>query len=146
LNGLKIIERLENHFHQPPDVTDLYARIENVIRVLENSSPKEHLKLIRVKTGSQINFIPASKVVFFKAEEKYTIVKTSDKEYLINTPIKELENELDPDSFWRVHRNSIVNITKIQQIQRSFSNQMLICFKNIDERIKVSRRYESRFK
>lgn len=143
---MKIIERLENHFHQPPDVTDLYARIENVIRVLENSSPKEHLKLIRVKTGSQINFIPASKVVFFKAEEKYTIVKTSDKEYLINTPIKELENELDPDSFWRVHRNSIVNITKIQQIQRSFSNQMLICFKNIDERIKVSRRYESRFK
>lgn len=142
----KTIERLEKHFHNPSDIIDLYDRIESIIKVLENSSPKEHLKLIRVKTGSQINFIPASKVVFFKAEEKYTIVRTSDKEYLINTPIKELENQLDPDSFWRVHRNSIVNITRIQQIQRSFSNQMLICFKNIDERIKVSRRYESRFK
>ena len=92
----KTIERLENHFNHSSDIVDLYGKIENIIKVLENSSPREHLKLIRVKTGSQINFIPASKVVFFKAEEKYTIVRTSEKEYLINTPIKELEHPTGP--------------------------------------------------
>lgn len=142
----KTIERLEKHVHQSATAPELFVRIERVLKVLENSTPMEYLKLIKVKTGTQINFIPISKVIFFLASDKYTLVQTAEKEYLITTPIKELENQLDPGSFWRVHRNAIVNVVKIDRVQRSFTNQMLIGFNHIKERIKVSRRYESLFK
>ncbi|MFH1157148.1 MAG: LytTR family DNA-binding domain-containing protein [Pseudomonadota bacterium] len=140
------IERLEKHFNQPATVFDLEGRMETLLQVLKNSMPKGSLNLIKVRTGTQITFIPVSQVIFFKASDKYTVVQTQEKEYLITTTIKELENQLDPEYFWRVHRSAIVNITKIEHIQRSFTNQMLIGFKHTPERITVSRQYESLFK
>jgi len=99
-----------------------------------------------VKTGEELRFVPVSEVLFFKAEDKYTVVQTAQKEFLIKTPIKELEKELDPDQFWRVHRSSIVNIEKIKLIKRSFTNQMMIAFEHTEQIIPVSRSCEHLFK
>ena len=106
----------------------------------------EYLNLIKIKSGSSLRFIPVSQIIFFKADDKYTVVQTPENEFLIKTPIKILENRLDPKKFWRVHRSAIVNIERIQIIKRSFTNQMIIGFDKIDHNIAVSRSYEHLFK
>jgi len=121
-------------------------QIQKVIQLIENRDPPDHLNLITVKTGDELQFIPVARVVFFKAEDKYTIVQTASHEYLIKTPIRELADRLDPDRFRRVHRSAIVNMEKIQAIQRSFTNQMVIRFADTDRKIRVSRAYEYLFK
>ncbi|MCA1787804.1 MAG: LytTR family DNA-binding domain-containing protein [Desulfobacteraceae bacterium] len=108
-------------------------QIQKVIQLIENRDPPDHLNLITVKTGEELQFIPVARVTFFKAEDKYTIVQTASHEYLIKTPIRELAKRLDPDQFRRVHRSAIVNMEKIQAIQRSFT----IILKGMDSKIKV---------
>ncbi len=121
-------------------------RSVKIIQVLENRNIPEYLNLIKVKSGSSLRFVPVSQIVFFKADDKYTVVQTPENEFLIKTPIKILENRLDPKQFWRVHRSAIVNIERIQIIKRSFTNQMIIGFDKIDHNIAVSRSYEHLFK
>ncbi len=120
--------------------------LKKIIQVLENRAAPEYLRLIKVKTGTDLRFVPVSEIVYFKAEDKYTIVLTGQKEFLIKTPIRDLENRLDPENFWRVHRSTIVNIEKIKKITRSFTNQMMVNFQDTSETIAVSRSFEHLFK
>lgn len=148
---LKItIDRIKKQFAgQPLPVSSPPAAdtsIEKIIEILAQQKPPEHLNLIKVKTGSEIRFIPVSQILYFKAEDKYTIVQTRKKEFLIKTPIKTLETQLNPAQFQRVHRSSIVNMEKIQLVKRTFTQQMIICFEQCDHTIAVSRSYEHIFK
>jgi len=140
INRLK--ERLSSNEHSPK----VGEKIERIINTINKGAKPSYLQLIKVKTGIEIRFIPVSEVLFFMAEDKYTTVKTKEKEFLIKKSIKELETELDPEQFWRVHRSSIINIDKIKKITRSFSNQLVVLFKNIDRTVTVSRSYSHLFK
>ena len=140
------ITRLKKHFEAGTGPAGSRRDIDKVIQVLENRQAPDYLRLIKVKTGTDLRFVPVSEVIYFKAEDKYTIVQTPDHEFLIKIPIKELEEQLDPRTFWRVHRSSIVNIDRIKVIKRSFTNQMMIGFDSIDDTIPVSRSYEHLFR
>ena len=48
---------------------------------------------------------------------------TEDGESLIKMSIKNLEDELDPGKFWRIHRGTIVNANQIAQVSRSFTGR-----------------------
>jgi len=142
----KTIERLKREFNTPDLSYGFDQKMEKIIQVLENRNMPEYQHLIKIKSGSSLRFVPVSQIVFFKADDKYTVVQTPENEFLIKTPIKILENRLDPKQFWRVHRSAIVNIERIQIIKRSFTNQMIIGFDKIDHTIAVSRPYEHLFK
>lgn len=121
-------------------------QIQKVIQLIENRDPPDYLNLITVKTGEELRFIPVAQVIFFKAEDKYTIVQTASHEFLIKMSIKDLADRLDPDQFRRVHRNAIVNLEKIQAVHRSFTGQMVIRLGDTDRKIPVSRAYTHLFK
>lgn len=140
------ILRLKKQLDAKDEIVDVEEKIKKVIQVLENRHSTDYLRLVKVKTGDELHFIPVTQILYYKAEDKYTIVQTKTHEFLIKTPIKELENVLDPKQFWRVHRSSIVNIDKIKVIKRSFTNQMMVEFDGIDHTIAVSRPYEHLFK
>jgi len=143
---MKTISRLKKDLDTKGRDDDTDLRLQKVIKVLENRHSPDYLRLVKVKSGTDIRFIPVSRVLFFKAEDKYTIVQTAEHEFLIKTPVKVLETMLDPKQFWRVHRSSMVNIDKIKTIKRSFTNQMIIVFHHTDHTVAVSRAYEHLFK
>jgi len=66
-----------------------------------------------VRHGEEVRLIAIDDVCYFKAEDKYTVVKTRDGESLIKKSIRQLTEELDPDQFWRIHRGTIINISQI---------------------------------
>lgn len=140
------VARLKKQTASPADLSDVYDKIQNLNRYMERHNPAEQLRVIKVKTGADIRFIPVSEILFFKAEEKYTLVQTAQSEHLINKTIKELEKSLDPGQFWRTHRSAIVNIEKIQSVKRSLTNQRIITFGATDKTIPVSKPYEYLFK
>jgi DNA-binding LytR/AlgR family response regulator len=85
-------------------------------------------------------------VCYFKAEDKYTVVKTAEGESLIKTTIRQLEQELDPDQFWRIHRGTIVNIGQVSGVSRSFAGRYMVQLKDLPETLTVSRTYAHLFK
>jgi len=88
---------------------------------LANKDMSTYLQWIRTQQGEEIRLIAVEEVYYFKASDKYTLVITKEGESLIRKPIKELADELDPNTFWRIHRGTIVNAACIANMSRSLT-------------------------
>ncbi len=143
----KSVKRLKKSLQaasQPP--ADLSAIIQKLVNEAPQKRISEYLKWIRVQVGDTIRLILTNEVVYFKSSGKYTQLVCKDGEYLINKPIKQLEQELDPNAFWRIHRGTIVNVATIIKVTRSLSGRYAIKLKGVSEILIVSRSYTYLFK
>jgi DNA-binding LytR/AlgR family response regulator len=140
----KTVKRLKERIASSSPAPDLSQVLDKVSRALQKSP--EHLQWIKAQHKGGVRLIPVAEVYYFKATDKYTAVRTRDGEFLIRKTIKELTDELDPDQFWRVHRAAIVNVKAIQTANRSLGGSYFITFKDIKERLIVSRAYSHLFK
>ena len=62
---------------------------------------------ISVSERGKLFLVPVMDVVYFRAEMKYTTIRTRDREYLTEESLSTLENEFG-DLFLRIHRNALV--------------------------------------
>lgn len=65
--------------------------------------------------------IPTIRVV--EAKGDYIMLKTADKNYMVHSTLKKIENKLPQDVFLKVHRSYIINTRKIVDIE---DNSVLI--------------------
>ena len=73
---------------------------------------------LRVGQGERVELVAADDVCFFQSDRKYTAAVTRAREHLVRTPITELAARLDPERFWRIHRDGIVNVAAIKAARR----------------------------
>jgi DNA-binding LytR/AlgR family response regulator len=138
------VDRLKAKLASPPP--DLKAVVAQLAAQLRPGAQKERLQWIKASFGQNLRLIPVAEVLFFQSDEKYTRVVTAESEALIKTPIRELLDGLDPDTFWQVHRSAIVNVNAIAGVTRDFRGQAHIRIKGKDETLTVSRIYSHLFK
>ncbi|SFU30737.1 LytR/AlgR family response regulator transcription factor [Pseudoduganella namucuonensis] len=101
--------------------------------------PVEYLRWIQAMVGSNLRMISTREVLFFRADEKYTRVQTLQGEVLIRKTLKELEDELDPNEFWRIHRSTLVRVDAIAEVKRDLRGRQMVRVRNFDEELEVSR-------
>lgn len=137
------VERLRRRIQgsEPPE--HLLAK---ACQILQGEHNSERLHWIRATHGQELHLINTSEVLFFKADEKYTRVQTRQREFLIRTPLKELLPRLDPQQFWQIHRNAIVNVGAIAQASKGWSGNLTLTLKDHPEVLQVSRAFVSLFK
>ena len=123
----------------PPPMGDLMRELAKATK------PKEYLRWIKASRGHEVDLIMAGEVSYFQAEAKYTTVYTVMREGLIRTPIKELAEELDPASFWQIHRSTIVNVEQIETVSRGLSG-IKVKMRGRQERLPVSDAHRHLFK
>ncbi|MBH9552968.1 LytR/AlgR family response regulator transcription factor [Inhella gelatinilytica] len=104
------------------------------------------LRFVRASSGELTHQIPIAEVLYFHADDKYTVVQTARGEHLIRTPIAELVAQLDPEQFWQVHRSTIVNLAHLAGTRRDEASRLFVRFLNHDRELPVSRAYVARFK
>lgn len=115
---------------------------ENIAGRQEN----KFLQWIRAQHGDNIRLIPVDEISLFMASDKYTIVISKSGESLIRKTIKELETQLDPEIFWKIHRSTIVKVSSIKKVSRSLSGRYIIKISDYDMPLTVSRTYIHLFK
>ena len=120
--------------------------MERLLAAAEASQTKGYLKWIKARHREGVRMIPVEDIRYFKADAKYTLVKTIDGESLIRTPISRLEADLDPERFWRIHRGTIINVGQIDRINRSFTGRLDISLKDLPEKLTVSKSYAHLFR
>jgi DNA-binding LytR/AlgR family response regulator len=145
---LKItIRRLQKRISSMPAPSPgLKETMERVLRALESRKPPARLQWIKVQHGDGVRLIPAEEICYFQSSDKYTIVMTKEGESLIKKSITSLSKELDPDTYWQIHRGTIVNVNQIDKVHRSFMGRQTIKLKNRPETLTVSRSYSHLFK
>jgi DNA-binding LytR/AlgR family response regulator len=85
-------------------------------------------------------------VLYFQADNKYTVVMTAAGEALVRTPIRELLDRLDPVMFRQIHRSTVVNLRAIASIARDESGRGTIRLKGRSETLPVSLTYMPLFR
>jgi len=72
---------------------------------------------VLVKTGSRNLIVDAQDIVYATIDDGLITVVTTSVEGMSNyRTIEELQSNLDPDVFWRVHRSYLVNINRIKEV------------------------------
>ena len=99
----------------------------------------EYLHWIQAQVGNSLRMISTKEVLFFRADEKYTRVQTAQGEFLIRKTLKELEDELDPHEFWRIHRSTLVRVDAIAEVTRDLRGRQMVRVRNSSEELEVSR-------
>jgi DNA-binding LytR/AlgR family response regulator len=125
---------------------EMARTMEKLVGALAQTGGGPYLQWLQLKQTDGIRMLPVDEVVYFKAEDKYTLVVTRAEESLIRKPIRDLAKTLDPKRFWRVHRGIIVNVSRIDRISRSMTGRGVIKLKDRSETLTVSRGYLHLFK
>ena len=143
----RTIRRLQQRLRRETvDPDPVRAVLESLHDRLGAERPVSYLKWIKVQDRQNIRMVPVEEVCFFQAQDKYTLVRTKDSEFLIRKPIKLLSEELDPEMFWQIHRATIVNAACIDRISTSLTGSHVLALKNMPDKLTVSRSYRDRFR
>ncbi|RJQ65347.1 MAG: DNA-binding response regulator [Desulfobacteraceae bacterium] len=113
--------------------------LQELIAAIAAPQAPAFLQWLRVQHGDGIQLIPVQDVIYFQASDKYTLVKTRDREALIRKSIRELSTELDPQRFRQIHRGTIVNLSCIAKVSHSLTGRGVIRLKDRSETLTVSR-------
>ncbi|RDS81357.1 LytR/AlgR family response regulator transcription factor [Dyella psychrodurans] len=128
---------------QPATQVDLTALIDSLADRLTRT---ETITWITASIGDTVRMISIEDVVLFQSEEKYTRVATATDSAFIRTSLKDLMFKLDPEVFWRVHRNAIVRVSAIRQVKPDGDGRLLVWLHGIAEPLRVSDAYRHRFR
>jgi DNA-binding LytR/AlgR family response regulator len=104
------------------------------------------LKVIQASVGNHIHLVPVAEVLYFESADKYVRVLTAEREYLIRTPLRELLPQLDANSFWQIHRGTVVNIEQVESVVRFETGKLGLSLRGRSEKVSVSRLYAHLFK
>lgn len=94
---------------------------------------------ISVRVRDQLRLIPLDEVLCFVAEQKYTTVRHTRGEDLIEESLRSLEDEFG-SRFVRVHRNALVAVAQIERIEREPDGHYAVHLRHGGGRLQVSRR------
>ncbi|MCT4648265.1 MAG: LytTR family transcriptional regulator [Carboxylicivirga sp.] len=95
-------------------------------KVINDVKPKYRSRLV-VNRGYTFKVIAVSSIAFFRVSGIVLYANTFDgKEYIINSSMRALEEELDPNSFFRANRQYLVNIEIIVSFEPYFEGKLVV--------------------
>lgn len=108
-----------------PKQQNVTLDFNDIKNLLVNPLEREYKKRFSVKVGQHIKLINIDDIECFYSENKGTYLHTSEgRNYLLDTTLDQLEQELEPQTFFRVNRKFFVNINAIKDIV-SYTNSRL---------------------
>lgn len=136
------IARLKSRLVEPP--ADLTGILKSLASTL--AKRKDYLRWITAAQGDSLRLITVDEICYFRADHKYTLVVTPDSEALIRRPLKSLAEEVDPNTFWQIHRSAMVNVKEIAGVNRDFRGHLTVRLKQRKETLPVGENYVHLFK
>lgn len=93
---------------------DLEKNLNNIKAKIINESRHNS---ISIKTDEGLHVFNFNDLVYLSSHGKRTTLHTEDKDYVINEILKEIENKLPGDKFFRIHKQFVVNMAYINQVK-----------------------------
>ncbi|MEO6285201.1 MAG: LytTR family DNA-binding domain-containing protein [Dyadobacter sp.] len=130
------IHRIEENQAQPESPAHTHERAEKVLG--ENDQ-------VFVKDGEKCWFVKLGKIRLFESMGNYVRLHFDDQKPLVLKSLNNLEEKLDPNTYFRANRKHIINLHWIEKIEPWFSGGLLVTLQGGDK-IEISRRQAIRFK
>lgn len=131
-------ERFEEAFRRAcerVEMADLGALRDQLTMVLEGGRPAStgtpsYLRRVAVRGRGHMRVVPVGEIHHIVANGVYAELHTGRESHLIRTSLNTLEDHLDPDHFFRVHRSAIVKLDEVELLIREGGGSCLVRLKN----------------
>ena len=100
---------------------------------------------IAIKDSGEITRVAIKDIKWIDAAGDYMCIHANDDTYILRRTMKELEKELSPQLFQRVHRSAIVNVNQVEKLCNQQNGEYHLQLKN-GQQLKVSRSYKDKIK
>ena len=111
-----------------------------VEKLLAELRPREFLSRVMVKSRGRVVFLKVEEIDWIETSANYVEVHVGKQSFLLRETLGALEAKLDPKQFARVHRTTMVNVDRIQELQPWSHNDFMIVLRD-GVKLKMSRRY-----
>lgn len=108
-------------------------------KALINESEDKPRRLV-VKSMGRAQFLRADEVDWISAADYYSCLHVADKQHLLRRSIADLEADLAPAPFCRIHRSTIVNVDRVIELTSDSNGDAEIVLRDMT-RLRVSRAY-----
>lgn len=112
-----------------------------LLRLLDDLRNKpHHLERIVVRSGGRILILRTDDVDWVEAAANYVKLHIGGRHYLLRETMTNMENQLDPERFTRIHRSTIVQIDRIKQLEPLLQGDYMVVLQD-GTRLPSSRGY-----
>jgi two-component system LytT family response regulator len=120
---------------------DLERRL---LELMQDFKPApQRLERFVIKAGGRVFFVRADEIDWIEAAGNYVKLHVGSDAHLFRETMNALESQLDPDSFFRIHRSHIVNIERVKELQPWFNGEYVVFLRN-GTRLTLSRGYREK--
>jgi two-component system LytT family response regulator len=123
--------------------TALDRRVADALGVL-GRPPSDYAKRLAIKGDGRVMLVDVDEVDRLEAAGNYVEVHTAARHHLLRETLTSLEARLDPARFVRVSRSSIVNSSRVRELQPMFNGDFVVVLRD-GTKVAGSRRYRAAF-
>jgi len=101
---------------------------------------RREVERIVVKSAGEVCFVKIADIDWIEAADYYACLHVGTRNHLLRRSLSELEAELNPNQFCRVHRSSIVNLERVSSLKLDEEGEYEVLLRT-GARVRMSRRY-----
>lgn len=89
-------------------------------------SRKDYLTRLMIKVSGRVVLLKVGEIDFIEADGNYAKLHVGRKSHLLREKMHDLEGQLDPAKFVRIHRSTIVNVDRIKEMHPHFNGDYIV--------------------
>lgn len=89
-------------------------------------SQKDYLTRLMIKVSGRVVLLKVGEIDFIEADGNYAKLHVGRKSHLLREKMHDLEGQLDPSKFVRIHRSTIVNVDRIKEMHPHFNGDYIV--------------------
>jgi two-component system LytT family response regulator len=113
--------------------------------LINKDESRSYIQRILIKENKKISLLPLKDVYYMESSGDYVKLWVQNRSYIINESLSNLERQLNPNQFSRIHRSFIINIDHIREFIPHHNGEYFVVMEN-NEHVKLSRTYKEQFK
>ncbi len=98
------------------------------------------LERLAIKSAGRVSFLRISEIDWIEAADYYACLHVGQRTHMLRRSISELEQDLDPATFCRIHRSTIVNLDRVHGLKLNEDGEYEVLLEN-GARLRLSRSY-----
>jgi two-component system LytT family response regulator len=122
-------------------------RLDRLLTMMK--TPDQYLKKdynhnLPIRTGNKVHFVTTEDILYITASSYYAEIHTEHKKYVLRVSLTELIQKLNPNTFARIHRSTIINIIYMSELIHSNFGELDVQMKN-HKTFRISKTYKKGF-
>ena len=129
--------------------TSSNQQLNNLTKLIQqNFAKSSYKKRFTINTHQGIYFIDTQNITFFEASESVIFAfDQSGKKHLVNnSSLKEIEEQLNPEYFFKINRSMLINKQHVEKIERYSKNVLSVKIKACKNYLKTSQSKTASFR